>query len=246
MDGIDDDLIENYLGITADESKPKKVYLSERRAPIWKYALVAAAAVCVIAAGVFAAVKLRGVQLVNPNNSTFSSSGVSISESSDNSDSSSTVIEEGFLINQEIISELGMTYLQLVEKYGEPLNTSGYNKGYKFKDGNGMYRFLFYDNFGNIGVCDMIDAIKAENLLSGVSFPIKIDEMESKYGFICVYTDSEPTLYDCYWTCFTRPDYPNIEFVFYLNEYGFIIGDTGCIIQLKGIDDSESSTEINS
>lgn len=67
---ISDESPENYFS----DNKPQKIYFTKKRVPFWKTALSSAAAVCVLAAGIFAAVKLHGVQ-ATPNDSTSANSG---------------------------------------------------------------------------------------------------------------------------------------------------------------------------
>lgn len=63
-------LQENYF---ADE-EPQEVYLTNKPIAFWKIAVSAAAAICVLTAGVFAAAKLRGIHPHSPNKSEISES----------------------------------------------------------------------------------------------------------------------------------------------------------------------------
>ena len=70
---IADELPENIFSELSDD-RARKIYLTKKRVPFWKIALSSAAAVCVLTTGIFAAVKLHGVQ-ATPNDSTAANSG---------------------------------------------------------------------------------------------------------------------------------------------------------------------------
>lgn len=84
MDGIGDDLIEDFLDI------PGKRFSAPKKTPLWKIGISAAAAVCVLTAGVFGVVKLRGLPhsansgvTISNDNSSYVSEPVSSDNSSD-------------------------------------------------------------------------------------------------------------------------------------------------------------------
>lgn len=93
VNGIDDEFINEIIDIPGDNSdefsenyfsdnKPQKIYFTKKRGPIRKIAASAAAAVCVLTTGIFAAVKLHGVQ-ITPNDSVSADSGVTLSNTSE-------------------------------------------------------------------------------------------------------------------------------------------------------------------
>lgn len=69
MNDINDGIIKEYLDVSYDEIKPKKLRLSDNRAPFWKYAAAFAAGICVVAAGFFAVLKLRGTSPIEAGDS---------------------------------------------------------------------------------------------------------------------------------------------------------------------------------
>lgn len=89
---IPDSSRENYFA----DDKPQVVYLTSERIPFWKIAVSAVAAVCVLTAGIFAMVKLRGIQTYNPNESMLESSSYIQSETSSIPDKLDTVLTDGF------------------------------------------------------------------------------------------------------------------------------------------------------
>lgn len=123
MGDIDDKFIKEITGAPAILDKPRKnfiideepqvVYLTNERIPFWKIAVSAAAAVCILTAGLFAMVRLHervpadtslDVSLSSPEIS--SSSKPTISTMSTVSDEqSSTVSNKGFTDNFELESE---------------------------------------------------------------------------------------------------------------------------------------------
>lgn len=125
-------------------------------------------------------------------------------------------------INTEIISELGMTYSQLSEKYGEP---HGINNAYEFgsdgvhgRKGFGRYCWrsdegTFFDDMEQAGGCNYIMGIKPEELFCGLTYPMGIDEMLKKYDLEPVSVDTEVAEDGSYWAEFTSPLYDNISFV---------------------------------
>lgn len=88
---IPNDVSENYF---VDE-RPQKVYLTDKLVPFWKIAVSTAAVVCVLTAGVFTTVKLRGAQHTMPNDSTTENSSYSQTETSSEPDKFDTVLTAG-------------------------------------------------------------------------------------------------------------------------------------------------------
>ena len=143
------------------------------------------------------------------------------------------VNSENFKINEDLISELGMTHLQLTEKYGE--SKGAYNV-YVFENGYGGYGWKSYDgvyfeDMKTAGGCNMIDGINMGELFLGLTYPISFDELANKYGFCIVSVDNEITMDERYWAELSYPKYDDISFIFATTEYGCIDIDTSaCII----------------
>lgn len=85
---IDDEFINELIDIPDSsrdnyfaDDKPQVVYLTSERIPFWKIAVSTAAAVCVLTVGIFAAMKLHGIQSYNPNESAISESSAEVSDS---------------------------------------------------------------------------------------------------------------------------------------------------------------------
>lgn len=73
VNDIDDDFLKELI---EDPGKPQVIYLSDKRVSFKKLALSAAAVICVVTAGLFAALKAQAPQMSSPDDSR---SGVSIS-----------------------------------------------------------------------------------------------------------------------------------------------------------------------
>lgn len=154
---------------------------------------------------------------------------------------SEPVIE--FRILTDAISDLGLTYDQMVEKRGK-LKTNTY-KGVLFENGIGVYgwkteeKSVFTDDhtdpggLPDAGGCNMIGGLKPEELFEGLTYPISMDMFSDKYGFVPVSIGSEAGLNDLYYSTFNHPMYENLEFVFCTKEYGIIEKDTSCILSLN-------------
>ena len=142
----------------------------------------------------------------------------------------------GFGINDDVISELGMTYRELADKYGcEP---RGKLNSYIIENGYGRYCWktssgFTYDNMEQAGGCNMIDGVKLSDLFSDISYPVSYEELEEKYGFTLIEAATELDMFDLYESTFELPSYDNIRFCFFTREYGIIEEDTSCMIKLK-------------
>lgn len=102
IDGIDDDIILDIPELSAE--KPTDIIRS-KGTPFWTIALSAACLFCVLAVGIFVAVKLHNAQ---PIDSGSDSSDTSSGESSDGSDSSisETSDQNSNIIDDDILSEI--------------------------------------------------------------------------------------------------------------------------------------------
>lgn len=95
---IDDEFISEIIDIPEE---PQVVYPASKRIPFWRIAVSTAAAVCVIAAGSYAAVKLHGSYAYGPNAGGRSDSSAAVSES----ESSSAVVSESMSNSEPVNSE---------------------------------------------------------------------------------------------------------------------------------------------
>lgn len=157
-----------------------------------------------------------------------------VEQSKSNSHDISTP-EEGFKINNDILSELGMTYLQLTEKHGNP---SGIYNAYSFEDGYGRYGWKSYEgkifeDMETAGGCIMIGGVDVEELFSGLSYPISFNELADQYDFVIISVESEVGMDECYWAELTHPLYDNISFIFATTEYGSMNANTSCCVMMN-------------
>ena len=140
--------------------------------------------------------------------------------------------EGEFSINTDLLSELGMTFGELSEKYGcEP---KGDFNSYSMENGYGIYGWKspdgsVYEDMEEAGGCNMIDGVRVKLLFSGVGYPLSFEALEEN-GFTPVSIDSEPGMDDCYWASFTHPDYEDVTFTFYTKEYGVIGENESCVL----------------
>lgn len=143
------------------------------------------------------------------------------------------ITEDAFKINEDIISELGMTYSQLIEKYGDP--KGGIYNVYVFENGYGRYVWKSnedrsFDDMETAGGCNMIDGVDIEKLFSISTYPISFDELVNRYGFVVDSVGNEIEMDNLYWSELTYPLYDNVSFIFAAAEYGSIDKDTSCCI----------------
>ncbi len=148
-----------------------------------------------------------------------------------------------FRINPDIISDLGLTYDQMVEKHGK-LKSNTY-KGVLFENGIGHYgwksegKSFCTDNdhtdpagLPDAGGCNWIDGLDPEELFEGLTYPISMDIFSDKYGFVPISIGNEQGMDNCYWSSFTHPMYEGVEFIIWTVEYGIIDEDSGCLLSL--------------
>ena len=150
----------------------------------------------------------------------------------DFSDTRSPVSNEIF--NHDLISELGMTYADLSEKYNSA--PKGTYKGYNF-GGYGLYGWKTSDgsvieDINAAGGCNWIDGVGVSELFTGITYPISFDDLQNKYSFTADSIGTEKTMSDLYWSSFRHPSYKNVLFTFGTEEYGVIGGRTSTILQL--------------
>lgn len=126
-------------------------------------------------------------------------------------------------INNEIPSDLGLTYRQLVEKRGELVSNT--YKGVIFKNSTAVYgwkseesgSFVTGDHtdpggLPDAGGCNIIDGVKTSALLNEFYYPLTIDELCDRYGFELVSEQTEPGLPDGWSASFTHSIYENVTF----------------------------------
>ncbi|MGN0679302.1 MAG: hypothetical protein ACI4JS_06545 [Oscillospiraceae bacterium] len=144
----------------------------------------------------------------------------------------STIVYNEFRILEEPISDLGLTVEQLTEKRGKMEISS--DNGTWFENGIGIYgwKTIKSDSLTD-GGCNIIDGLKPTDLFSGLTYPITLDILSNRYGFVPITIEKEKGMYDCYWSLFTHPYYENVAFQFAGKEYGFIEEDTSCILSLN-------------
>ncbi len=140
-------------------------------------------------------------------------------------------------INPDLLSELGMTFTQLTEKYGEPHGTLN---AYEFGSGAGYGRYgwksdegKYFEDMKTAGGCNMIVGINPEKLFIGFSYPMDFDGLSDRYGLVSVSVDSEIGMDSCYWAEFTSSLYENVSFVFSTTTYGSIDENTKCTVLLN-------------
>lgn len=140
-------------------------------------------------------------------------------------------------INTDLISELGMTYAQLAEKYGEPHGTLN---AYEFGSGAGYGRYCwksfegkYFDDMESAGGCNFIIGIDPEKLFFGIPYPMDFDELSDRYDLVPVSVDSEIGMDDAYWAEFTSPLYENVTFIFATGIYNSIDENTKCTVLLN-------------
>lgn len=137
--GANDDI---SLDITMiDDQKPLEVVVESRRASLWKLAVSAACLVCVLAVGIFAAVKLRGISSVESGSNDPTSSDNISDESSDNSfddSSSSTSDTSGSSENEKIEAAIHKSH---TDGRGRP-NFGDENSGRMYVDFEGSKAYI--------------------------------------------------------------------------------------------------------
>lgn len=155
--------------------------------------------------------------------------------------------EGEFAINEDLISELGMTFGELTEKYDcEPegaFNSYSFEKGYgryvwKSPDGN------VYENMEQAGGCNMIDGVRVKLLLSGVSYPLSFETLEEN-GFTPISIGDEPGMDYCFWASFSHPDFEGVTFTFYTKEYGVIGENESCFLTAESDETQNAQEEIS-
>lgn len=142
-----------------------------------------------------------------------------LSEEKTNSTSPENNLEPSLRINADLISELGMTYSQLAEKYGEP---HGIYNSYAFGSAGGYGRYgwksdegkIFDDDMELAGGCNYIIGIDPEDLLLGFTYPMTFDELSKTYDLVLVSVEGDIVTDSSYWAEFTCQIYDNISFIF--------------------------------
>lgn len=178
----------------------------------------------------------------NPPSTSVSGGSTESSTVTPPSDSSDTPGEENppetpAEINADLISEIGMTYSQLVQKYGEATGKAEIFNTYSFENGYGRYTWRSeegksFEDITTAGGCNMIAGIDMEELFSGLTFPIRLDKLADEFGFVVQLAGSEPGMDDCYWSELTHPLYDHVTFIFSTEEPGIIDATAVCTIRM--------------
>ncbi|MGN0701283.1 MAG: hypothetical protein ACI4J8_09825 [Oscillospiraceae bacterium] len=141
-------------------------------------------------------------------------------------------------LNLDLLSELGMSYNQIVQKYGSPIG-GGKLKGFVFEKGYGRYGWKHDEEFEDMraaGGCNMIDGVSIDEMFTGLNsldFPLSVEEFSEIFGFDIISCSDETGMDDCYSVTFSLPLYENVVFVFSTTEKGIINTDTSVFIELK-------------
>ena len=146
---------------------------------------------------------------------------------------------EAFSINKDLLSELGMSYLQLSEKYGGVLggyentwNFGGYGR-YAWKIVGSEWDYTVFDDMTTAGGCNWIDGVTPNELFSGVSWPLSFEDLENRYGFIPLGIEDEAGMSGLYWSEFRFPMYDDITYIVGTEEYGVLEADSSGVLSLK-------------
>ncbi len=166
----------------------------------------------------------------------------SVAVTSEPSCTTNEAVESGtveVMLNSEAFSELGMTYSQLTDKYGEA--TGGWYNVHCFEDSfGGGYAFEFRnmtdeEDLENMGGVFMIDGVQKEKLFQGITFPMGFDELEQAYGIECTECPEEKDgMSEMYYAQFIHKLYPDCEIRLYTNEKGIIDTDSSCVMRVIG------------
>lgn len=125
--------------------------------------------------------------------------------------------------NKELLSDLGLTYDQMVEKYGK-LKTNTYKGvmfensdliyGWKSETGKDYYVDNDHTNPGTLpeaGGCNVILGVDSSDLLTGFIRGISFETFCERYGFVLVSESDDPN-YPGYTAEFSHPLYPGVRF----------------------------------
>lgn len=144
-----------------------------------------------------------------------------------------TASTTGMEIKTDLLSEIGMSYSELAEKYGEA--TGGTGNVRSFENGYGGRYYWDETKVTDGDVSDAggligIDGILPEALFKGITLPIRFEELESAYGFKFDTISDEATMDDCYWSSFT---YGDKKITVFTSEHGILSSGVGngCIVE---------------
>lgn len=142
---------------------------------------------------------------------------------------------EPLVLNRDLLSELGMTYTQFCEKYGEgrgKLNALSFDGGY------GRYGWkpesgILFEDMSLAGGCNMIMGIDMSELFAKATYPITFNDLVFRYGFEPVSLEATT---DNYWGTycgrFRHQGFEGVYFLFVTNFLGVIDETTNCTIGL--------------
>ena len=170
-----------------------------------------------------------------------------VSTSTDTTTSQSDILEieeppenqnDSPALNLDLLSELGMSYNQLVQKYGAPIS-GGQLYGFNFENGYGRYGWKHDTEFEDMraaGGCNMIVGISMDKMFTGVDsldFPLSVEEFSEIFGFDIISYSDETGMDDRYSVTFSLPLYENVMFALLTTEKGVVNTDTLVFIELK-------------
>ncbi len=136
-----------------------------------------------------------------------------------------------YTLNMDVISELGLTYQQLCEKYDAPIgghaNTCTFNNGYGRYTWKSLNGGDAYADLNDMGGCNMIQDVNSTELFAGVEFPISFEEFSKMSGFVFANADTEPSEIDnSYYAEMIHPDYKGLTIYLSTIDYATIEFDT--------------------
>jgi hypothetical protein len=138
-------------------------------------------------------------------------------------------------INHDILSEIGMTYTEIVERYGEALG--GFHNVRSFKDSYGS-RYAWDSSapvevpIEETGGCVMITGVKPDQLFQGVTLPIALSELQELFDMEYIEHLEEPEM-GGYWTTY---QYEDVLIIFCTSDKGILCADT--VLALRAPRDS--------
>ncbi len=128
-------------------------------------------------------------------------------------------------VNPDLISELGMTFDELCEKYGEPVEAV--ENFAAFKDGYGNYLWMTNESLNvqdlsQAGGCNRIEWVDLKAFFPNLTYPITLDELMEKSGFTAITVDENRTQGGYYWSLLCHSQYENISINIGTAEHGII------------------------
>ncbi len=168
-------------------------------------------------------------------------------------DTSTAEAVSAYVLNPDLLSELGMTYAQLCEKYGEP--HSSVSNTCTFDGGYGIYAWKSYEgvqqsNLSEAGGCNYIDGITPQKLLVGFGSSLSYEEFQQQSGFVLESADTEATLDYRFWSSFSHPVHENLLISLATEQYNVIDDSTSIVVMLdidcmQAVRDTSETISVN-